>query len=243
MNKIEINECVYNIHPVYDLYASDKDGNVINIIKKVPMKGNENGRGYLNCGVRKHGQNGQKTFSVHRFVWECHNGIIPKDKVVDHINEVKDDNRLCNLQLLTHSENVKKSAPNWDHSLTRNNPSCVKATNISTNEVLHFNSIYCCSKYLRINSGAMKRVCDGDMYHKSSKSKKDGQMYKFEYVEKENMPDNYIKSAGRPQMSEEDKKKHHYEALIKWLNKEYKCPRCDKVMKNRNRQHHNKKCK
>ena len=34
MSEIEINQCVYNVHPVYDLYASDENGNIINIIKK-----------------------------------------------------------------------------------------------------------------------------------------------------------------------------------------------------------------
>ena len=39
MTTITINECVYSIHPIYDLYASSKDGNIINIIKRVPHKG------------------------------------------------------------------------------------------------------------------------------------------------------------------------------------------------------------
>ena len=70
MSKIEINECVYNIHPIYDLYASDKNGNVISIVKKVPTKGVKHVSGYLYCCVRKHAQKGQKTHQVHRFVWE-----------------------------------------------------------------------------------------------------------------------------------------------------------------------------
>ena len=60
MSKIEINKCVYSVHPIYDLYASDENGNIINIIKKVPHKGNKTHRGYLNVYVRKHGQRGVK---------------------------------------------------------------------------------------------------------------------------------------------------------------------------------------
>ena len=57
MSKIEINQCVYNVHPVYDLYASDENGNIIHIIKKVPTKGVKNiYNGYMHCGVRKHAQ-------------------------------------------------------------------------------------------------------------------------------------------------------------------------------------------
>ena len=29
MTKIMIEECVYIVHPIYDLYASSKDGNII----------------------------------------------------------------------------------------------------------------------------------------------------------------------------------------------------------------------
>ena len=42
MSKLIINDHVYIIHPIYDLYASDENGNIINIIKKVPTKGSKN---------------------------------------------------------------------------------------------------------------------------------------------------------------------------------------------------------
>ena len=34
MNKIKVNECVYRIHPVYNLYAANENGELIHIIKK-----------------------------------------------------------------------------------------------------------------------------------------------------------------------------------------------------------------
>ena len=47
--------------------------------------------------VRKHKTKWTKiVHSVHRFVYECFNGIIPDGKVIDHVNNIKDDNRLCN---------------------------------------------------------------------------------------------------------------------------------------------------
>ena len=106
MITITINECVYNLHPIYNLYAGSKDGNIINIIKRVPHKGNKTPRGYLNFCMRKHGQPGLKGYQVHRFVWECFNGIIPEGKVIDHINNDKEDNRLCNLQLVTKQKKI-----------------------------------------------------------------------------------------------------------------------------------------
>ena len=61
--------------------------------------------------VRKHGQNGQKGYYVHRFVYECFNGLIPDGKVIDHVNNIKDDNRLCNLQLMSHVKKIVKNQP------------------------------------------------------------------------------------------------------------------------------------
>ena len=50
----------------------------------------------------------KKTYRVHRLVWEAFNGQIPEGLQVNHINEVKTDNRLSNLNLMTAKENT-----NW----------------------------------------------------------------------------------------------------------------------------------
>lgn len=44
---------------------------------------------------------------VHRLVWEAFNGPIPGRLEVNHKNLKRDDNRLENLELLTHRENVQ----------------------------------------------------------------------------------------------------------------------------------------
>ena len=67
------------------------------------------------CSVKKFGCR-HKVYLVHRFVWECFNGIIPERKEIDHINNNKEDNRLCNLQLMTPQQNCKKSAKDRDFS-------------------------------------------------------------------------------------------------------------------------------
>ena len=50
----------------------------------------------------------QKWYQMHRLVWEAFNGQIPENMQVNHINEVKADNRLSNLNLMTPKENC-----NW----------------------------------------------------------------------------------------------------------------------------------
>lgn len=42
----------------------------------------------------------RKKYFVPRFAWERIKGEILNDKEIDHINEIKLDNRICNLQLL-----------------------------------------------------------------------------------------------------------------------------------------------
>jgi len=36
--KIEIDKCVYNVHPIYNLYASDKNGNINTLPKEYLTK-------------------------------------------------------------------------------------------------------------------------------------------------------------------------------------------------------------
>ena len=44
--------------------------------------------------------------SVHRLVWEAVHGPIPIGMQINHINGIKKDNRIINLELVTGSENV-----------------------------------------------------------------------------------------------------------------------------------------
>ena len=68
------------------------------------MKPVKNSKGYLYVGLRKDGK--MKKFYVHRIVYEAFNGEIPEGMQVNHINEIKTDNSLWNLNLMSCKENI-----------------------------------------------------------------------------------------------------------------------------------------
>lgn len=87
----------------YNVWVS-KDG-LVYCLKhdKLVLRTNNEQKGY----VRNQTAKGQCL--QHRIVWETFNGEIPDGYEVDHINDVREDNRLCNLQLLTRLDNMRKA--------------------------------------------------------------------------------------------------------------------------------------
>jgi hypothetical protein len=61
-----------------------------------------NCNGYLNTYIYN------KTYLVHNIIALCYLGIKPECKQTDHINSIKTDNRVENLQYITASENCMK---------------------------------------------------------------------------------------------------------------------------------------
>jgi hypothetical protein len=45
---------------------------------------------------------------AHRLVYRCQVGPIPDGMVVDHINQIRDDNEPSNLEAVTHAENMRR---------------------------------------------------------------------------------------------------------------------------------------
>lgn len=75
------------------------DGEVYSELRKYKCSHHLNGYQYASL-------NGEGRY-VHRLVWEAFNGEIPQGMEIDHINTNRLDNRLCNLRLVSSSENKR----------------------------------------------------------------------------------------------------------------------------------------
>ena len=159
----------YYIHPVFTNYAASNKGEVVNIKTGRKMKMSSNNVGYCKFNLRF--ENRTKTILLHRFVFEAVKGLIPKGFEIDHRNEVKTDNRIKNLQLLTHQQNIEKS---------KNKP--IVSINVETNKKCIFISGKAASIELEIFCSSISNICNKKKYCKSATSKKDGQKYRFEYL-------------------------------------------------------------
>ena len=161
----------YYRHSVFSKYAASKNGEVINvktgrIIKMI------NCNGYLYFNICDKKLEKPKNYYQHRFVFEVFRGPIPRCFEVDHINNVKSDNRIKNLQLLSHKQNVGKS---------KNKP--IISINIETGEERRIISIQVASTELKINYSHISNICCKRKSYKSATSKKTGTKYKFKFLD------------------------------------------------------------
>lgn len=78
--------------------VNPENGTVDKVYKNI---GSQAGAGYRHTRV-----NGTHKL-LHRIIWEHVNGPIPEGMYIDHINGVKDDNRISNLRLVTPMQNAQ----------------------------------------------------------------------------------------------------------------------------------------
>ena len=157
-------------HSVFTNYAANKNGDVINVKTERILKMTKDRGGYLRFKICNKKLEKPKDYSQHRFVFEVFKGPIPKCLEIDHINNIKTDNRVKNLQLLTPRQNSEKS----------NNKAIISIC-IETGKEKRFISIKKAAIELDISAGNISQVCRKKF--KFLTSKKDGKKYIFEYLD------------------------------------------------------------
>ena len=106
--KVLIGGKKYYIHPIFTNYAASKEGEVLNVKTGRILKKNLTDKGYYQFKVNHKKLLKPKNYYIHRFERECVRGVIPEGFVIDHIDSVRINNKIENLQLLTLVENVRK---------------------------------------------------------------------------------------------------------------------------------------
>ena len=161
----------YYKHQIFSDYAANKDGDIYSLKRNKKISKNKDSSGYLNFTIYDQKLEKRINYFQHRFVYEVFRGPIPHRFEIDHINGIKTDNRLKNLQLLTHKQNVEKS---------NNRP--IISTCISTGKERRFISIKKAAIELNINAGTISNICCKRKSYKTATSKKDNQKYTFRYL-------------------------------------------------------------
>ena len=157
-------------HPVFSNYAANKNGKLINVETGRIIRTSKCNNGYLKFNICNEKLEKPYTYLHHRFVYEVFKGPIPKCLEIDHINGDKTENRIKNLQLLTHKQNIGKSI---------NRP--IISISIKTKEKRRFDSIKKAGKELNILPTNISAICR--KIRKTATSKNDGKKYTFRYLD------------------------------------------------------------
>lgn len=161
----------YYQHPVFSNYAASKDGEIVNVKTRKILKMIKHSNGYCILAYAIKKLEYPKTYLQHRFLFEAVRGVIPEGFETDHINEDKTHNRIKNLQLLNHQQNVEKSKSK-----------AIISINIKTGEEKIYISIKSASIALNIGVSDISLICNQRKYHKTATSKKNGNRYTFEFL-------------------------------------------------------------
>lgn len=126
----------YDLYGFKGKYQINKEGQIKSLARNIIISQRYDKKGYLIVGlINKEGK--RTTKGVHRLLMETFCPMEGMENLtVNHINHIKDDNRLENLEWLSNSENIKEAYASGLHKGKRkggNNKKAVRC--VETEEV------------------------------------------------------------------------------------------------------------
>ena len=169
MNKVEVE--LFR-HPIYAAYAADKFGEIYSLKfgKIRTLKPWQDKKGYSNFHISL--ERNRKTYSLHRFVYECvNNEILDENIQIDHIDRNKKNNNITNLRKVSMSTNL----------LNRYNNREVEKLPVDAVKVIQYNSHKFKDTYFSPTTNCIYRYSeDGYLFEIPFKKYNSTQIYSIE---------------------------------------------------------------
>ena len=151
---------MWKVSDLYPNYEVSDQGEVRNAKTKRLLSLKKRIRGYVYVHLHQDGKS--KVVTVHRLVASA---FIPNPnnlETVNHINYIKDDNRVENLEWMSYSENSSNKNPdkNPDKRIVSRQ---IEQLDLNGNILAEFDNISQAAKELQINRGNINQVCLGKL--------------------------------------------------------------------------------
>ena len=147
---------MWKLSDLYPNYEVSDQGEVRNAKTKKLLSLKKKIRGYIYVHLHQDGKS--KVVTVHRLIASA---FIPNPnnlETVNHINYIKDDNRVENLEWMSYSENSGNKNP---HKIIVGKQ--IEQLDLNGNILAEFDSISQAARELHINRGSINQVCLGKL--------------------------------------------------------------------------------
>ena len=147
---------MWKVSDLYPNYEVSDQGEVRNAKTKKLLSLKKKIRGYVYVHLHQDGKS--KVVTVHRLIASA---FIPNPnnvETVNHINYIKDDNRVENLEWMSYSENSGNKNP---HKIIVGKQ--IEQLDLNGNILAEFDSISQAARELHINRGSINQVCLGKL--------------------------------------------------------------------------------
>lgn len=146
----------------YENYLISKSGLIYSVSRKKLINQFVDKYGYMQVVL----YNGKyQCFRVHRLVALTYLDNVNNHKVVNHINGIKKDNRLDNLEWCSIKENVNHS---WENGLSENIRNASSKVVLDTNNGIFYNSAKEASKCTNYAYSTLRSMLNGGLKNNTS---------------------------------------------------------------------------